>query len=62
MKKLHFLFTFDGYYPSGGLNDLQGSFESLELALEAHKKISCDYYQVATIGENGELVIVKTNY
>ncbi len=38
MKK-YIVFAYDDYYPQGGLNDIHGSFETLEEAVEASSKI-----------------------
>lgn len=40
------LFTFDQYYPQGGFNDYQGSFDSVKEALQAAKDTMRDYYQI----------------
>lgn len=61
MKKLYFLFAFDGYYPAGGMYDLHGTFESVESAVAAFNADSRDYYQIATIGDNGKLEVVAAN-
>ena len=41
--KQYLLFTFDTYYPSGGMNDFSGSFDTVE---EARAAVKTDYYQI----------------
>lgn len=48
----YLLFTFDGYYPSGGWNDFQGSFDSIEEAVEFMQNLRDDYAQIADIETN----------
>ncbi len=52
MKKRYLLFSGDEYYPSGGWEDFQGYFESLEDALKASKN---DWWQVVD-DETGRIV------
>jgi len=51
LKKFH-LFTFPDYYPSGGANDFDGSFETLDEAKSAVPKGSS--IATATIMETQE--------
>lgn len=43
MKK-YILFKFDTYYPGGGMNDLSGSFDTIEKAKAS--AIDCDVFQI----------------
>jgi len=54
-KKKYFLFAGWDYYPSGGLEDLMGSFDSPEEA-KGEARAKYDWAEIATIDENGELV------
>ena len=50
----YLLFAFDNYYPNGGINDFQGSFETVEEAQQFYKKghntsgEKYDWYQIVT--------------
>lgn len=47
---MYFLFAWDTYYPSGGLNDYEGAYDSLEKAEEAGKKLKDkDRVQIAAV-------------
>lgn len=51
------LFTFNAFYPRGGMNDFQGSFATLELARTkwADDQYREDYYQIVD-AKSGEVV------
>ena len=57
MKKMkkYLLFTFDRYYPSGGMYDLSGSFDTVE---EARAAVKTDYYQIV---DKHTLEVVEQN-
>jgi hypothetical protein len=42
MKK-YVLFQYDAYYPSGGLNDITGSFDTVEEAKQKAKEDKTDH-------------------
>jgi hypothetical protein len=44
--KKYILFQYDQYYPSGGLGDIRGSFDTLEEAKEYAVKHRHDYNDV----------------
>ena len=44
--KRYIVFTFEGYYPSGGMNDSSGSFDSIEECKEHIKKQEYSYNQI----------------
>lgn len=44
--KRFLLFVYDSFYPSGGMNDKQGSYYTLEEAIEAGKNSRYDYFHV----------------
>ena len=56
--KRYLLFSYDGYYPDGGWNDFNGSFDTPELAL-AHAStdpsVHSDWWQLVDL-ETGEEV------
>lgn len=53
MKLKRFLvFAGDHYYPKGGFNDLVGSKNTLEAAIELAKSQNTDWYQVIDIHLN----------
>ena len=63
---MYFLFAGDNYYPVGGMEDLVGTFPTIEAAREAAEAgefIRTDYgrkydwYHIATI-RDGQLVVV----
>lgn len=62
---MYFLFAGESYYPGGGMEDLVGTFPTLEAAREAFarrldrdgEEAHFDWYQIATIVE-GRLVEV----
>jgi hypothetical protein len=37
-QKRFILFTFDMYYPAGGMDDCRGSYDTLDAALKASKE------------------------
>ena len=45
MKK-YLRFSFDGYYPLGGMGDFRGSFDSLDEAITACKESRYDYDEI----------------
>jgi len=47
MKK-YLLFTFEQYYPRGGMNDFEGSYATIEEAKERFVKLKskCQYGQI----------------
>jgi len=44
--KRFWLFMFDNYYPTGGMNDFVDSFETKADAVQAVASKSRDYYQI----------------
>lgn len=44
LTKRYWLFSFDNYYPSGGMNDFNDSFETMEeaMALAVKNRRDCD--------------------
>lgn len=47
MKHKRFLvFLMDSYYPLGGINDLEGSFDSKEEAIKFAKASERSFYQI----------------
>jgi hypothetical protein len=54
MKK-YLLFTFDCYYPNGGMNDYYDSFDTVE---EARAVVKTDYYQIV---DKHTLEVVEQN-
>lgn len=49
------LFAGDTYYPSGGWNDLEGNFETLERAEAAAEELDPDWWHIVDL-ETGEKV------
>ena len=47
--KIWWVFAFDGYYPSGGIEDLSGSFPTEEEAEEFAQLIYSDWDNVQVI-------------
>ena len=43
--KRFILFTWDAYYPSGGMGDFEADFDTLEEMLEYAKGVSADYQE-----------------
>lgn len=62
---MYYLFTYDGYYPSGGAHDFVDRFNSIESALQYIKDSNSynDYYQIADssmeIVESGSIENLK---
>ena len=54
--KTYFLFGGDTYYPSGGMKDLQGKFDSVEECETFVENMNFDWYQIV---ESDTLSIVK---
>ena len=44
---MYMLFAGSTYYPCGGCRDFEGTFVSIEAAIEAAANISCDWWHVA---------------
>jgi hypothetical protein len=44
--KRFLLFSFDDYYPRGGWNDLRGSFDALQAAIDAAMAMPTDDFNV----------------
>jgi hypothetical protein len=42
----YLLFAYDDYYPNGGWNDFQGSFDSVQDALDSALETDCERYEV----------------
>ena len=57
MVKHYYLFFGMNYYPSGGLDDLMGKFDSVEAAKAAFS-FAYDWGYIVTIDENGDFVDV----
>jgi hypothetical protein len=58
MLKFH-VFTFDSYYPGGGVNDLAGSFATAEEAQAAALDSLEDHYQIVESLADGSLKVIK---
>jgi len=58
MKK-YILFGYDHYYPAGGLNDIAGSFDTLEEAREAAKKDTSDIKEIV---DRDTWEVIKEDY
>lgn len=57
MSGRYYLFGFDQYYPGGGLSDYRGAFDSPDAAAAFIRAApSRDYWQLATIAADGNLV------
>lgn len=56
MKK-YLLFVYERYYPIGGMNDLRGSFDTIEEINLSDLK-ECEFYQIVN---KETLEIIKTN-
>ena len=54
---MYLLFAGDFYYPGGGMNDLVGSFDSVEEAIEAGKQN--EWYHVVQVMHGGFEVIER---
>lgn len=55
MKKFH-VFTFNEYYPNGGINDYVGSFKTLaEAKITASARGGRDYCNIVETQEDGSL-------
>ena len=54
MLKQFLVFAYNGYYPSGGWNDFQDSFDSLEAAAESLTMSDADFANIVDLqtGEN----------
>lgn len=44
--KRYLLFGYETYYPTGGLSDLVGSFDTALEAVEEARKMKHDYYEL----------------
>lgn len=44
--KKYILFQYDQYYPCGGLEDIQGSYDTLDEATKLAKEIESDFNEV----------------
>ncbi len=60
MKK-YMLFTYDRFYPGGGMNDFKGLFKTIREAKEAGIKSMADYYQVYNTKTNRTVVDTELN-
>jgi hypothetical protein len=47
-------FAFDQYYPSGGLSDVHGEYDTLKEAVQAVESLPRDYWQVLDM-QTGEV-------
>lgn len=54
----YFLFAGYDYYPSSRLGDLVGSYASHMAALRAAASKDGDWWCIATIDDNGDLIVV----
>lgn len=54
--KRFLIFAGPDYYPSGGMGDYIAVRESLEEAISVAKSTSCDWYNIAEVGEKEVLV------
>jgi len=52
--KRYFLFGFDDLYPSGGMSDFKGDFDSIEEAIRfvREQKLKSDNYEILDTEEN----------
>lgn len=46
MDKRYLLFGYVDYYPSGGLNDLIASYDTIEEAVKVAKEEQQEYYEI----------------
>lgn len=53
MINRYVLFGFDTYYPGGGINDMLGSFETYDAALDYAMESSWQHYQVLDLETGG---------
>lgn len=56
--KRFMLFTYDTYYPAGGMNDFRGSFDDLEEALRHCAGLSQTFFHIFDLKKNS---IAATN-
>lgn len=54
--KKFIVFQFEQYYPQGGLNDIKGSFDSLEEAIAFIQKNRQDYNQIVNRDTWGSVI------
>jgi len=52
--KRYFLFGFDNLYPSGGMNDFKGDFDSIEEGIRfvREQELKSDNYEILDTEEN----------
>jgi hypothetical protein len=59
---MYFLFSFNEHYPSGGVNDFEGTFDRIEearaIADTAREEVGHDHYQIAIL-RNGSLIVIE---
>tara|TARA_R110000868_G_C10605534_1_gene740907 strand:- start:175 stop:342 length:168 start_codon:yes stop_codon:yes gene_type:complete len=55
---MYFLFAGDTYYPAGGMNDLVGTFASIDEARAAAVSEGYDWYHIATLVAGRMRVVV----
>lgn len=60
---LFFLFSYDQFYPGGGLSDYHDTYSTFEEALAVGTQLlkdkDADYFDILTINEAGKLVHAK---
>jgi hypothetical protein len=65
---MYYLFVGDNYYPSSGLGDYHGKYDTQEEASVAGKalveasKYSNDWYTIITVTENGDLTEIENGW
>ena len=58
--KRYFIFAYDTFYPEGGMNDYQASFDSLEDAKEYTKTLTgYDYIEIWDMEKMEEIEEIK---
>jgi hypothetical protein len=56
------VFMYDGYYPSGGMSDYQGSFETNDEAKQACHGKSFEYAEIVDIQPDGLVLLERAEF
>ncbi len=59
---MYYVFTFYDYYPSGGMNDYDGKFETLVEAREYIQRMDPENWQIVKLDDSGGLGVVDRGY